>query len=131
MAGHSRGVNISMELYKQMNVAASGFWKLFPKNEPDYWRSTILPLISWLISFDFPMMSHKDVVCLRCTSNQLQCCQLIRSFQSHDIIVWAFLHCLVRVFLLFEGESFFLLLSSKSEIHILAFSNRNNFGNPN
>ena len=38
--------------------------KIAPKDEPDLWRSTILFLRSWLISFDFPMMSSK--VALSC-----------------------------------------------------------------
>ena len=29
---------------------------------PDSWRPTIIFLISWLISFDFPMLSHKEEV---------------------------------------------------------------------
>ena len=31
--------------------------KIAPKDEPDMWMSTILFLRSWLISFDFPLMS--------------------------------------------------------------------------
>ena len=31
-----------------------------------WWWSTILFLISWLISFDFHMTSHKEAVCLQC-----------------------------------------------------------------
>ena len=31
--------------------------EIAPKDEPDLWRSTIFFLRSWLISFDFPMMS--------------------------------------------------------------------------
>ena len=33
--------------------------EIAPKDEPDLWRSTILFLRSWLIYFDFPMMSSK------------------------------------------------------------------------
>jgi hypothetical protein len=32
------------------------------KDEPDLWRSTIYFLRSWLISFDFPMMSSKEAL---------------------------------------------------------------------
>jgi hypothetical protein len=35
-----------------------------PKDEPDLWRSTFL-LWSWLISFDFLMMSSKDALSLK------------------------------------------------------------------
>ena len=31
--------------------------EIAPKDEPDLWRSTMFFLRSWLISFDFPMMS--------------------------------------------------------------------------
>ena len=34
--------------------------EIAPKDEPDVGRSTIFFLMSWLISFDFPMMSSKD-----------------------------------------------------------------------
>ena len=34
--------------------------EIAPKDEPDLWRSTISFLRSWLISFDFPMMSSKE-----------------------------------------------------------------------
>ena len=33
-----------------------------PKDEPDLWTSTIVFLRSWLISFDFPMMSSKEAL---------------------------------------------------------------------
>ena len=36
-----------------------------PKDEPDLWRSTICFLRSWLISFDFPMMSSKEALSLK------------------------------------------------------------------
>ena len=41
--------------------------EIAPKDEPDLWRSTILFLRSWLIYFDFPMMSSKYIH--MCTSN--------------------------------------------------------------
>ena len=36
-----------------------------PNDETDLWRSTILFLRSWLISFDFPMSSSKEVLSLK------------------------------------------------------------------
>ena len=36
--------------------------EIAPKDEPDLWRSTIVFLRSWLISFDFPMMSSKEAL---------------------------------------------------------------------
>ena len=39
--------------------------EIAPKDEPDLWRSTIYFLRSWLISFDFPMMSSKEALSLK------------------------------------------------------------------
>ena len=39
--------------------------EIAPKDEPDLWRSTILFPRSWLISFDFPMMSSKEALSLK------------------------------------------------------------------
>ena len=39
--------------------------EIAPKDEPDLWRSTNCFLSSWLISFDFPMMSSKEAVSLK------------------------------------------------------------------
>ena len=39
--------------------------EIAPKDEPDSWRSTIFFLRSWLISFDFPMMSSKEALSLK------------------------------------------------------------------
>ena len=39
--------------------------EIAPKDEPDLWRSTIISLRSWLISFDFPMMSSKEALSLK------------------------------------------------------------------
>ena len=47
----------------QMHVVPSSF--LAPKDESDLWRSTIFFLRSWLISFDFPMMSSKEALSLK------------------------------------------------------------------
>ena len=39
--------------------------EIAPKDEPDFWRCTIFSLRSWLISFDFPMMSSKEALSLK------------------------------------------------------------------
>ena len=39
--------------------------EITPKNEPELWRSIIYFLRSWLISFDFPMMSSKEALSLK------------------------------------------------------------------
>jgi hypothetical protein len=39
--------------------------EIAPKDEPDFRRSTICFLRSWLISFDFPMMSRKEALSLK------------------------------------------------------------------
>ena len=63
----------------------------------DLWRSTVLLhwYLGWLLLI-FHMMLHKAAVCLRCVWKYIHCCQLTypRSFQSHDIINWAFSNCL-------------------------------------
>ena len=41
------------------------FLEIAPRDEPDLWRSTIFFLRSWLISFDFPMMSSKEALSLK------------------------------------------------------------------
>jgi hypothetical protein len=38
--------------------------EIAPKDEPDLWRSTIVFMRSWMISFDFPMMSSKKALSL-------------------------------------------------------------------
>ena len=39
--------------------------EIAPKDEPDLWRSTIFFLRSWLICFEFPMMSSKEALSLK------------------------------------------------------------------
>ena len=39
--------------------------EITPKDEPYLWRSTHCFLRSWLISFDFPMMSSKETLSLK------------------------------------------------------------------
>ena len=50
IAAWSYGVYTCVLLFVQMNVVPSGVWKL---------------LRSWLISFDFPMMSRKEALSLK------------------------------------------------------------------
>ena len=61
----SHGVYTCVLSFVHMNVVPSGIWKLLPKDEPDLWRSTIVFLRSWLISFDFPMMSSEEALSLK------------------------------------------------------------------
>ena len=60
----SHGV-YSYILFVQMNMVPSGVLEIAPKDEPDLWRSTIYFLKSWLITFDFPMMSSKEAMSLK------------------------------------------------------------------
>ena len=46
-------------------IVCTDEWEIAPKDEPDLWRSTIIFLRSWLISFDFPMMSSKEAPSLK------------------------------------------------------------------
>ena len=39
--------------------------EIAPKDEPDLWRSKTKNLRSWLISFDFPLMSSKEELSLK------------------------------------------------------------------
>ena len=39
--------------------------EIAPKDEPDLWRSAIYFLRSWLIYFDFPMMSSNEALQLK------------------------------------------------------------------
>ena len=39
--------------------------QIAPKDEPDLWRSTVSFPRSWLISFDFPMMSSKEALSVK------------------------------------------------------------------
>ena len=42
-----------------------GHLEITPKDEPDLWRSAIFFLRSWLISFDFLLMSSKEALSLK------------------------------------------------------------------
>ncbi|XP_068572213.1 protein unc-119 homolog B isoform X2 [Cebidichthys violaceus] len=62
-------MTLSYQLQPSSSQDERGTFKhleIAPKDEPDLWSSTILSLISWLISFDFPMISNKEAECLRC-----------------------------------------------------------------
>ena len=61
-AAWSHGVYTCVLLFVQMNVISFRRLEIAPKDEPDLWRSTIW---SWLISFDFPMMSGKQALRLK------------------------------------------------------------------
>ena len=61
----SHGVYTCVLLFVQMNVVPFRHLEIAPKDEPDLWRSTIFLLRSWLISFDFPMMSSKEGLSLK------------------------------------------------------------------
>ena len=39
--------------------------EIAPKDEPDLWMPTIFFMMSWQISFDFPMMSSKEALSLK------------------------------------------------------------------
>ena len=60
MAAWSNDVNNCILLFVQMNVVPSGIWKLLPRM-----NQTCEPDRSWLISFDFPMMSSKEAQSLK------------------------------------------------------------------
>ena len=47
--------------------------------EPDLWRSTIYFLRSWLISFDFPMMSIKEALSLKVGLKYIEICGVIET----------------------------------------------------
>jgi hypothetical protein len=40
-------------------------FEIAPKDEPELWRFTFFYLRSWVISFDFPMMSSKEALRLK------------------------------------------------------------------
>ena len=62
MAAWSHGVYTCILLFVKMIVVRL---EIAPKDEPDLWRSTIFFLMSWLIYFDFPVMSSKEALGLK------------------------------------------------------------------
>ena len=61
----SHGVSTCVLLFVQMNVVPSGVWKLLPRMNQTCGGLSLLFLRSWLISFDFPMMSSKEALTLK------------------------------------------------------------------
>ena len=53
-----------VQLFVQMNVVRSGIWKLLPRMNQTCGGLQFF-LRSWLISFDFPMMSSKEALSLK------------------------------------------------------------------
>ena len=64
-AACSHGVYTSVLLFVQMNEVTFRRLEIAPKDEPDLWRSTFFIFRSWLISFDFPLMSGKETLSLK------------------------------------------------------------------
>ena len=65
MAAWSHGVYTCVLLFVQMNVVASGVWKLLPRMNQTCGGLQFFFLRSWLTSFDFPMMSSKEALTLK------------------------------------------------------------------
>ena len=61
----SHGAYTCVLLFVQMNVVPSGVWKLLPMMNQISGGLQFLFLRSWLISFDFPMMSSKEAQSLK------------------------------------------------------------------
>ena len=64
-AAWSHCVYTCVLLFVQMNVVPSGVWKLLPMINQTCGGLQKKILRSWLISFDFPMMSSKDALSLK------------------------------------------------------------------
>ena len=62
MSVWSHGVYTCALLFVQMNVVPSDIWKLFPRMNQTCGGLQFSFLKSWLISFDFPMMSSKEAL---------------------------------------------------------------------
>lgn len=94
-------------------------WGIKPKEEPGFKCSRFFP---WH-PLGFPIMRHKEAVCLRslkqihrCASNELKH-QQIKVLQRHDIIIWAFPNCLD----ILEHVSFWLWRKFKKPTQNLFF----------
>ena len=59
------GVYTCILLFAQINVVPSGILEIAHKEKPDLWKSSIFYLRSWLISFDFPIMSSIEALSLK------------------------------------------------------------------
>ena len=64
-AAWSHGVYTCVLLFVQMNVVPSGVCKLLPRMNQTCEGMQKEILRSWLISFDFPMMSSKEALSLK------------------------------------------------------------------
>ena len=73
MAGHFHGLYLRIIVLAD-ELGTFRHLEIVSKDEPDLWKSTILFLTSLLVSFDFPMMSHKEAVCLRCALKYIHRC---------------------------------------------------------
>ena len=64
-AAWSHGGYTCVLLFVLMNAVHSGIWKLLPMMNQTCGGLHIFFLRSWLISFDFPMMSSKEALILK------------------------------------------------------------------
>ena len=62
---HHPGGYTCILLFVQVNVVPSGIWKLLPRMNQTCGGLQNVFLRSWLISFDFLMMSNKDALSLK------------------------------------------------------------------
>ena len=62
-AAWSHGVYTCVLLFVQMNVVPAGVWKLLPRMNQTC--GGLHFFFSWLISFDFPMMSSEEALSLK------------------------------------------------------------------
>uniref|UniRef100_A0A8C7C7H9 Mediator of RNA polymerase II transcription subunit 14 n=1 Tax=Oncorhynchus kisutch TaxID=8019 RepID=A0A8C7C7H9_ONCKI len=65
MAAWSHSVYTCVLLFVQMNVVPSGVWKLLPSMNQTCGGLQFFFLRSWLISYDFPMVSSKEALSLK------------------------------------------------------------------
>ena len=56
--------------------------EIAPNDETDLWRSTIIFLRSWMIYFDFPMMSSKEALSLKVSLEASEASKAMTSFSG-------------------------------------------------